>query len=459
LIYNDKRFFLLVSVIISILTVDVSLNSATEVANLASIWGIVAFIIIAAAYGISQYFVLEFVKRRIEAIRIKSFFYRILNSTVTITQYVLTSTFALIVLQILLNSHYNTVLVNFGSGLSYALAAFTMGILASKFFLWYRSNRAFVVLLYGVSTATVCITMLVTLVFVSAALSSSASQRNSQSQAPAIYFPANTTMGNIQAAYSLFVVISFVLLWSCTVMLLHQYSQKLGRIRLWVILTTPLVAQASIFILIIPIESSQIYNQVSSYMPIPNVDKFYTAVIGYSLPGILAGIMFGIPFLLVARSIKHSGPLRDYLIIAGFGLVLFEMSAAPAESIVTAPYPPFGLASVLFAGLSSYMVLIGLYYSAVSISENSGLRQSIREAFKETRLLDSIGTANMEIELQTRVMNITKAQANTIAEESGVEVALSDEDIRQYLQEVLEEIQHRKNDKTSLSSAKDNVND
>jgi hypothetical protein len=65
----------------------------------------------------------------------------------------------------------------------------------------------------------------------------------------------------------------------------------------------------------------------------------------------------------------------------------------------------------------------------------------------------------MEIELQTRVMNITKAQANTIAEESGVEVALSDEDIRQYLQEVLKEVQHRKNDKTSLSSAKDNVND
>lgn len=56
-------------------------------------------------------------------------------------------------------------------------------------------------------------------------------------------------------------------------------------------------------------------------------------------------------------------------------------------------------------------------------------------------------------------MNITKAQANTIAEESGVEVALSDEDIRQYLQEVLKEVQHRKNDKTSLSSAKDNVND
>jgi Mn2+/Fe2+ NRAMP family transporter len=115
-------------------------------------------------------------------------------------------------------------------------------------------------MLYGVSTATICTTILVTLVFVSTTLSGFAAERNSQSQAPAIYFPANTTMGNIQAAYALFVVVSFVLSWSSTVV---QYSQKLGRIKLWVILTTPLVAQVSIFVLIIPIESSQIYNQVS----------------------------------------------------------------------------------------------------------------------------------------------------------------------------------------------------
>jgi hypothetical protein len=62
-------------------------------------------------------------------IRIKSTFYRTLNSTVTIFQYVLTAIFVLIVLQILLNSHYSTVLINLSSAMSYALAAFTMGYL------------------------------------------------------------------------------------------------------------------------------------------------------------------------------------------------------------------------------------------------------------------------------------------------------------------------------------------
>jgi hypothetical protein len=43
---------------------------------------------------------------------------------------------------------------------------------------------------------------------------------------------------------------------------------------------------------------------------------------------------------------------KKLLVIAGFGLFLFEMSIAPGEGVATAPYPPFGLATVLFAGLA-----------------------------------------------------------------------------------------------------------
>ena len=157
---------------------------------MASVWGIVAFTIIAVAFGISQYFILEIVKRKSKDIRGKSTLFRILSSTVTIIQYVLTAIFALIVFQILVNSHYYAVVLNLGSAITYGLATVTMRILTSKFFLWYKSNRNFVVLLYGVSTATVSITMLLTLVFVSRALSALPGERNPQSQAPALYLPA-----------------------------------------------------------------------------------------------------------------------------------------------------------------------------------------------------------------------------------------------------------------------------
>jgi len=67
------------------------------------------------------------------------------------------------------------------------------------------------------------------------------------------------------------------------------------------------------------------------------------------------------------------------------------------------PYPPFGLARVSFIGLASFLVMIGIYSSAISVSQDTKLRESIRRsAVSESKLLHNIGTAQMEQELQKR---------------------------------------------------------
>lgn len=120
------------------------------------------------------------------------------------------------------------------------------------------------------------------------------------------------------------------------------------------------------------------------------------------------GILFGIAFWSIARSIRQSSIVRDYMTISTYGLVLLFVSN---QAIVLAevPYPPFGLATVSFVGLSAYIVLLGIYSSAVSVSEDSKLRQTMRSAaLKEPKLLESIGTAQMEQEIQRRVITVTK---------------------------------------------------
>jgi hypothetical protein len=64
------------------------------------------------------------------------------------------------------------------------------------------------------------------------------------------------------------------------------------------------------------------------------------------------------------------------MIISGIGLVLLFVSNQ-AIIFVDEPFPHFGLANVSFMGLASYLVLIGIYSSAISISEDSRLRSSI----------------------------------------------------------------------------------
>lgn len=128
------------------------------------------------------------------------------------------------------------------------------------------------------------------------------------------------------------------------------------------------------------------------------------------------------------------------MIISAYGLVLVFVSNQVAV-LVSAPYPPFGLATTLFMGLASYLLLIGIYSSAISVAEDSKLRQTIRRlAVRETKFLDSIGTAQMQDELQRRVLRLVKEQRANLTLDTGVEPSLNEPEFKQYLYEVIEEI-------------------
>ena len=91
-------------------------------------------------------------------------------------------------------------------------------------------------------------------------------------------------------------------------------------------------------------------------------------------------------------------------------------------------------------GLSSYLLLIGIYSSVISVAEDSKLRQSIRNyAIKESRLLDSIGTAEMQREIEKRVIALTKQNQDKMAEETGIQSSLTEEDMNIW-QQVIEEV-------------------
>jgi hypothetical protein len=130
------------------------------------------------------------------------------------------------------------------------------------------------------------------------------------------------------------------------------------------------------------------------------------------------------------------------MIIAAYGFVLFYI--AGSATAAQAAYPPYGLASVSLTGLSCYLIYSGLYSSATIVSQDSTLRQSIRRSVTEqSKLLDNIGTARMKQELQSRVLTIAKKNSDTLAEETGVETSMNEDDMKDYLEIVMKEL-HRK---------------
>jgi hypothetical protein len=65
------------------------------------------------------------------------------------------------------------------------------------------------------------------------------------------------------------------------------------------------------------------------------------------------------------------------------------------------------------------------------------LRTSIRRSVTEqSKLLDSIGTAQMDQELQSRVLTVTKKLSDKMEEETGVEASMTEEDIKEHIEMV-----------------------
>jgi ABC-type transport system involved in multi-copper enzyme maturation permease subunit len=87
---------------------------------------------------------------------------------------------------------------------------------------------------------------------------------------------------------------------------------------------------------------------------------------------IAAQILIGFNFRSVAKATLIP-IISDYMLITAYGFILFftVMSA----TISAAGYPPFGFVNVLLLGPLSFLILNGLYRSAICVAEDMTLRR------------------------------------------------------------------------------------
>ena len=103
------------------------------------------------------------------------------------------------------------------------------------------------------------------------------------------------------------------------------------------------------------------------------------------------------------------------------------------------------------------MVLVGIYYSALSASQDQDIRQLVRNV--AIKLLASISTAQMEHEVEMRVGRVTKRIQKTLLEESGISSSLEDEDIMEYTEMVINEVKSLRSLEPKRPASKDDNGD
>ena len=106
--------------------------------------------------------------------------------------------------------------------------------------------------------------------------------------------------------------------------------------------------------------------------------------------------------------------------ISAYGMMLLFTSNQPL-GLTFLPYPPFGLATISFFGLASYLILIGVYSSALSVANDVQVRRYIKKSIEqEARLLGDIGTSEMEEQIRKRILNKTRQLSSEINQQTGI---------------------------------------
>lgn len=395
--------------------------------------GVAGFISIAIIFAITQYFMLAYIKQGNKETRSGMLNLELTYWIISTAQYILVGMLAFVIFQIIIAQQYSIVTLYTSHVISYGLWIVILGFLAKAFFSWYKlASKNVLVLILALSMIAYVINGIAGL---ASYLDMLAQQKSVVTSNDIAYFPEfsiaslGSQIGLINQIAS---GIAYVLTWIGTIKLLHPYIKKLGKTKFWTIMGAAMVYYLVSFPLFV----------LGYFTPSENVDAM-TNIIIFSLGGIFTGVIFGAAFLSVARTLRKDTALRNHMIIAAYGFVLFYI--AGSATAAQAAYPPYGLASVSLTGLSCYLIYSGLYSSATIVSQDTSLRQSIRRSVAEqSKLLDSIGTAHMEQELQSRVLSIAEKNSDAMAEETGVETSMTEDDMKDYLEIVMNELHSKK---------------
>ena len=93
-------------------------------------------------------------------------------------------------------------------------------------------------------------------------------------------------------------------------------------------------------------------------------------------------------------------------------------------------------------GLASYFILLGIYLSAVSVSQDDRLRTTIRKTVElEYDMLEKIAKSQRNEEIQNKVYQLWK---KVDTDELSAEPSLGDTEVKEYIDQVLQEVRKNK---------------
>ena len=176
--------------------------------------------------------------------------------------------------------------------------------------------------------------------------------------------------------------------WMLTVSLLKGYTNRIGKN--WLVVSIPLAYQ--IFVVIVSNPNLVTDPDLIEILYSPQI-QFLVAINGQ-----ISGLFFAVTLWTFARKTGQKS-MKNFFVISSLGIISLFSSIQPGSPFYEA-YPPFGLVTLSFLGLSSYMLLVGMVGSAAYVARDNVVRHEMYNSLEADSHVLKMGSAEMQRELE-----------------------------------------------------------
>ena len=333
------------------------------------------------------------------------------------------------------NNNYNPFILTFIGSYELTISMFMISALILILLLWFKRKRNLTVFLY----LSVFAVLLLTTISASVTLIQELQTRTAYvSPEPNPFDISSIQKSFFYDVFRIGSLISFGLVWLVTSLLLKNYTKmhqkKIGWLKFWVLASLPLLYYVFSIDLII----NNLVTYIFEYPILRNLIIYV-----FSGTRQIGGFFFALSFFFMARSVQNTN-LKNYLVLSGVAIMML-FSSLQITVLYLLPYPPFGLIALSVMPISYYLVLIGLYNSARSLSYDKELLHNLAKhiRMRPDSFLSGIGSAEWSQNVQTTVNHVMKYTADP-HEAQDVNSDLSPENLRKYVLDVVREIKEKK---------------
>lgn len=351
----------------------------------------------------------------------------------------------IIMLSIVVSQNYNILSLFAAIFVSHISALFFLLLLVLSLAVWIMVRMNNLLLLYAVSFSLLSLTAIISLFYATTVLMDQPSLIKP--------YPIQTSLGSLPRAdlaihfgpiLDIISILSFISVWIVSAFLLSTYVRKIGKVRYWTIIALPLVY------ILFPFE---IYF-LNIFQPLISSSPVSFALINSIIFGAtkqIGGLFFSFAFL-AASALLEKYSIHKYLLISAVGMAIL-FGSIDINSLLYATYPPFGLVTISFMAIGSYLVFNGIYNSAVLVARDKELRKEFyRNAMSHLDLLRVIGVSQMEKDLIDNYKSLEKRikqpeitgrrfeKDNVRDALHGLVDDLDKEEVREILHDVLDDV-------------------